>query len=179
MAPDHDASTPAAHVVLIGLMGSGKSTVGRLVAERLGRTFVDVDEVIEARTGMTVRQLWERGGEVAYRPLERDIVIEVLCGDRSDVIAVPAGAVEDPLVRETIEWSPSFTVWLRGEVTTLASRVGSSGHRPLLGTDPIGVLTAQAAERAATYAALADLVLDVEGHSPEELADTVVAAVER
>ncbi len=167
----------AAHVVLIGLMGAGKSTVGRLVADRLDRLLVDVDLVIQERTGMTVRQLWERAGEVGYRPLERDIVIEALCADRPDVVAVPAGAIDDALVRTTVEWSPSFTVWLRGEVPTLADRVGSSDHRPLLGTDPIGVLTAQAAERAALYGELADLALDIEGRTPAELADAVVAAV--
>ena len=65
-------------IVLVGLMGSGKTTVGRLVAEATGRELVDVDVAITARTGKTVRQLWEEGGEAAYRSLERDEVLATL-----------------------------------------------------------------------------------------------------
>ena len=76
-------------VVLVGLMGSGKSTVGALVATRTGRAFVDVDIVIAQETGKTVRELWEEGGEAAYRKLESEAVLRVLAGDAPSVLAAP------------------------------------------------------------------------------------------
>jgi len=164
-------------VVLIGLMGSGKSTVGARVAALLERRFVDVDELIFDRTGMTVRQLWERGGEAAYRPLERDAVVHALSEDGPDVLAAPAGAMTDHLVQEALRVADPLTVWLRAAVETLAQRVARSDHRPLLGPQPDDALRAMADDRSELYAGLADLVLDVEGQSPDQLAERVVAAV--
>lgn len=172
------AGRPAAHVVLIGLMGSGKSTVGAAVADELARPLVDVDVVIEDQTGLTVRELWERGGEAAYRPLERDVVVHALSTDGPDVVAVPGGGVEDELVRTALDAADTFTVWLRAEPDTLAERVGRSDHRPLIDDDPLEVLEQQSVERSATYAELADLILDLEGGGPDELASAIVAAVE-
>lgn len=169
-------SRPPRHVVLIGLMGSGKSAIGSRVAELLGRPFVDVDQVIMERTGLTVRQLWERGGEAAFRPLERDVVVHNLSEDGPDVLASPAGAVLDPLVKEAMRVAQPFTVWLRASVETLVERVKGSEHRPLLGDDPERALRTMAAERSELYGALADLVLDVEGASPDELAQQVLDA---
>lgn len=169
-------SRPPRHVVLIGLMGSGKSAIGSRVAELLGRPFVDVDQVIMERTGLTVRQLWERGGEAAFRPLERDVVVHNLSEEGPDVLASPAGAVLDPLVKEAMRVAQPFTVWLRASVETLVERVKGSEHRPLLGDDPERALRTMAAERSELYGALADLVLDVEGASPDELAQQVVDA---
>src|SRR5688572_8776822 len=103
------------HVALVGLMGSGKSAVGAAVAGRLGRQLVDVDDIIEAQTGMTVRQLWERGGEASYRPLESEVVVHSLSLPEPDVIAVPGGAVEDHVVRLALESATVFVVWLRAE----------------------------------------------------------------
>lgn len=168
---------PSAHVVLIGLMGSGKSTVGQMVASTLGRPLVDVDTFIEDRTGRTVRQLWEEGGEAAYRPIERDAVIEVLAGPGPDVLAAPAGAVLDPEVSTLLTASDLLVVWLRAEVSTLVGRVIAGDHRPLLGDDPATTLQAMADDRSAGYGALAGMVLDVEGRDAEQLAAAVVEAV--
>ncbi len=164
------------HVVLIGLMGSGKSTVGARVAALLDRRFIDVDVVIVERTGLTVRQLWERGGEATYRPLERDIVVHTLSEDGPDVLAAPAGAVLEPLVQKALQAADALTVWLRADAETLASRVAVSDHRPLLGPNPGQALQAMADDRSELYARLADVVLDVEASSADELAEQVVAA---
>src|SRR5687767_189382 len=80
-------------VVLVGLMGAGKSTVGRALAEHLQRPFVDVDHEIEAATGQTVRQLWTSGGEAAFRDLERDTVLATLARTTPVVLAAPGGVV--------------------------------------------------------------------------------------
>ena len=108
-------------VVLVGLMGSGKSSVGALVAARTGRAFVDVDIVIARETGKTVRELWEAGGEAAYRRLESEAVLRVLAGQAPSVLAAPGGVVLDPTVRAAL--AGHFVVWLRTRPTTLAGRV--------------------------------------------------------
>jgi shikimate kinase len=158
-------------VVLVGLMGSGKSTVGALVAKALGLTFVDVDRVIGQRTGKTVRQLWEEGGEAAYRQLESDVVLQTL--RRHDVVlAAPGGAVLDPMVRSALR--DAFVVWLRAEPATLAARVHDDDHRPLLGEQPFAVLTKMADERAELYEQVADLVVDTDQEDAETVAAQVV-----
>lgn len=165
------------HVALIGLMGSGKTVVGREVARSLGWPVVDVDDEIVRRTGCTTRQLWERGGEAAYRPLERAIALEALDALAPRVVGVPAGVAMDPTGQDRLRRTARLVVWLRAEVDTLVERVAGQHHRPLVDADPADLLRRQAAERSATYAELADLVLDVEGRTPVELAATIVAVL--
>ncbi len=173
------AAFESGHIALIGLMASGKSRVGRRVADTLDVPLVDVDLVIEGRTGMTVRELWERNGEAAYRPLERDAALAVLAAPGPDVLATPAGVVLDHLVREALQAADCFTVWLRAEPATLAGRVSASDHRPLLGPDPLATFRTMAEDRSAIYEGLADLVLDVEHQTPEQLAALVLDALEQ
>jgi shikimate kinase len=160
------------HVVLVGLMGSGKSTVGALVAARTGRVFVDVDVVIARETGKTVRELWERGGETAYRKLESDAVLRVLAGDTASVLAAPGGVVLDPTVRAAL--AGHFVVWLRTRPATLAERVHVGDHRPLLGDKPANVLAVMADERSALYRQVATATLDTDDRAPDAVADAVV-----
>jgi shikimate kinase len=165
------------HIALLGLMGSGKTTVGRLVADELGWPLVDSDVVVQERTGMTVAELWERGGEAAYRPHEREAVTQALAGPGPDVVAVAAGAIEDHVAVESLEQPGVLRVWLRAEPATAAGRIGESDHRPLLDDEPLEVLAAQAEERATSYAEVADLVLDVDRTEPADLAAAIVAEV--
>jgi shikimate kinase len=165
------------HIVLVGLMGAGKTAVGRIVADRLGCPFIDSDEIVKERTGMTVAQLWRRGGEAAYRPHEREAVTQTLAAEGPDVLAGPAGAIVDDVALASLHRPGVFIVWLRAEVDTLARRAEHGEHRPLLDEDPRAVLAEQAAERSDAYEALADLVLDVEDRSAEELADEILAAL--
>ncbi len=158
--------------MLVGLMGSGKSTVGALVAARTGRALVDVDLVIEAETGKTVRQLWEDGGEAAYRQLESEVVLRVLHDDVPSVLAAPGGVVLDPAVRAA--FVGSVVVWLRTRPSTLAGRVRPGDHRPLLGDRPAETLAVQSDERSALYASVATATVDTDDHTPDELADMVI-----
>ena len=105
-------------VVLVGLMGAGKSSVGSVVAARMGVTFVDVDVAIVGGTGKTVRELWEQGGEPAYRYLESKVVLDTLAEERDVVLAAPGGVVLDPAVRAAL--ADAFVVWLRTNPATLA-----------------------------------------------------------
>jgi shikimate kinase len=159
-------------VVLVGLMGSGKSTVGALVAARTGRVFVDVDIVIARETGKTVRELWEQGGEAAYRKLESDAVLRVLAGDTPSVLAAPGGVVLDPTARAAL--ADHFVVWLRTRPTTLAGRVHVGDHRPLLGDKPADVLAVMADERSDLYRQVATATLDTDDRAPDAVAEAVV-----
>lgn len=160
-------------VVLVGLMGAGKSTAGRLVAARTGRTLVDTDVSIVDRTGRTVREIWERDGEAGYRRLESDLVLDALRSDDPLVVAAPGGVVLDPEVRERLPGH--LVVWLRAEPSTLAERVRPDDHRPLLGADPRAVLTTMSADREHLYLQVADAVIDVGAHDASEVAEQVVA----
>jgi shikimate kinase len=159
-------------VVLVGLMGSGKSTVGALVAARTGRIFVDVDTVIEEETGKTVRELWEEGGEAAYRSLESDAVLRTLRADTPSVLAAPGGVVLDPAVRSAL--AGRLVVWLRTRPTTLAGRVRPGDHRPLLGDRPAEALTVMADQRADLYQQVATATIDTDGRTPDDVADAVI-----
>ncbi|MHB1138964.1 MAG: shikimate kinase [Microthrixaceae bacterium] len=166
------APAPGVPLVLVGLMGAGKSTVGRLVADALGRELVDVDVAIEARTGRTVRELWEDGGEAAYRGLERATVLDSLT--RADVVvAAPGGVVLDPEVRAALE--PARVVWLRADPEVLGARVRAGDHRPLLGPDPAADLADMSQARAGLYASVADLVVDSDAAGPGATASRILA----
>jgi len=158
-------------IVLVGLMGAGKSTVGRLVAAALGRELVDVDLAITERTGRTVRQLWEDGGEDAYRSLESLTVLESL-PRKEIVLAAPGGVVLDPEVRAAL--ADAHVVWLRADPAVLGGRVRAGDHRPLLGADPAADLAAMATARAELYSSLADLVVDTGTAGPAAAADAVL-----
>lgn len=154
-------------VVLLGLMGAGKSTIGSRLAARLGCGFLDSDRLIEADTGRTVRQLWLEGGEVAYRELERRVVLDAL--ERGPtVLAAPGGVVEDEAVVEALTGPSVTVVYLRAQPTTIVDRLGEeTTHRPLLDGPPGDLFAALFGRRDPLYAALADLVVDVDDLAPE------------
>ena len=164
-------------VVLMGLMGSGKSTVGALVATATGRPLIDTDTVISGATGKAVRQLWEEGGEAAYRLLESQVVLEALRGTAPCVIAAPGGVVLDPAVRAALV--DAFVVWLRTDPATLAQRVRPGDHRPLLSDRPFEVLSAMAVERSHLYAEVADLTIDTDRIDTESVATAVLGHLRR
>jgi 5-deoxy-5-amino-3-dehydroquinate synthase len=162
--------------VLIGMMGAGKTTVGRALAARRGWSFVDSDAQIEARTGRTVAQIWAAEGEPAFRRLESEVLAEALAAEDPSVVAAAGGVVLDPVNRARIRQAGPV-VWLRADPATLARRVRKGDHRPLLDSGPAEVLARLAAERGDLYAELADLVVDVDGLSADEVVDRIEEAV--
>lgn len=159
-------------VVLVGLMGSGKTTVGRDVADRTGRALVDADEAIRQLTGRTVRELWEEGGEAAYRSLESQVILDALRSGKDLVVAAPGGVVLDPDVRRAL--AGAYVVWLQASPAALGARVSRDDHRPLLGDRPDAVLEEMAADRADLYASVADATIDTENRTPDAVAAIIV-----
>ncbi len=163
------------HLVLVGMMGSGKTTVGRRVARLLGRPFLDSDEIVEADTGRTVRQIFEAEGEAAFRAFERDALERSLASAVPAVIAAAGGSVLDEANRTAMKCH-GHVVWLRSDPAVLAGRVGGADHRPLLAGDAEGVLRAMADDRGPLYLDVADDVIDVDVLAPDEVVDRVLAA---
>jgi len=138
-------------IVLIGMMGVGKSTVGRRLAARLGLAFVDADEEIEKAAGMTISEMFERYGEPYFRDGERRVIARLL-DDEPKVIATGGGAFMQDETRALI-LERATAVWLDADIDTLVDRVSRREGRPLLkGKDPRVVLTELAAARNPFYA---------------------------
>jgi shikimate kinase len=163
------------HVLLIGMMGAGKSTVGRIVADRMRRPFRDSDADVERRTGKSVPSIFAERGEAAFRAEERTALCTALASGVPSVIAVAGGAVLDPEARRRLR-SAGVVVWLDAPPHTLAERVGSGWGRPLLDEDPAGTLSRLDAVRRPVYGELADVVLRVGGRRPQALAEDVIRA---
>lgn len=159
-------------ILLVGMMGSGKTTTGALLARRLGWSFLDSDAEIEAATGKTVPEILEESGEAAFRAEEK-AVLEAALSKEHTVVAVAGGAVLDPASREKISAS-GLVVWLRADPETLARRVGDGRGRPLLGNDPGRALRSLDAVRRPLYEGLASIVIDVEDLEPAAVAEAVV-----
>lgn len=172
----HDPRQPPRHLVLVGMMGTGKSTVGRLVAQRLGRRLVDSDAVIEERTGRTVREIFVADGEPAFRALESQVLAEALADPEPTVIAAAGGVVLHPANRAALRAADVRVVWLTARPEVLAQRIAraSGTHRPLLDDDPDAMLQAMWTHRAPLYREVADAVVSVDQRSVAEVVEAVL-----
>ncbi|HSL74845.1 MAG TPA: shikimate kinase [Ilumatobacteraceae bacterium] len=162
------------HLVLVGMMGVGKSTVGRAVAAELGRPLFDSDEMIEAEAGRTVREIWTTDGEPTFRALETQALVRSLAVGEPSVIAAAGGVVLSERNRQALQSDDACVVWLRAEVDVLLDRVRSGAHRPLLDTDPEATLRRMYDERAPLYQEVADAVVSVDHRSVGEVTRAVL-----
>ncbi|WP_416907796.1 MAG: shikimate kinase [Polymorphobacter sp.] len=138
-------------ITLVGLMGAGKTSVGKRLAAKLGLPFVDADAEIELASGMTISEIFERFGEAHFRDGERRVIARLVDGE-TKVVATGGGAFMQDDTRALI-LARSVAVWLDADIDTLVARVGKRDSRPLLaGRDPGEVLRALAAERRPVYA---------------------------
>lgn len=165
------------HLALVGLMGAGKTTVGRLCAARLERPFVDTDQLVETTTGCTVAEIFEQEGEAKFRELERSAVADACASPTPLVIACGGGAVLDPRSR-TLLRKTSVVVWLRAAPAELGERVGTDGERPLLRGEggTVAALERLTALRVFAYEATADIPVETDGLSVDSVAVSVIEA---
>lgn len=162
-------------IVLVGLMGAGKTAIGKHLAVRLGLPFFDADEEIERAAGMTVAEIFARHGEAAFRAGEKR-VIQRLLSQGQVVLATGGGAFMDPDTRAVIK-ARGISVWLRVPVPVLVARTRRRAHRPLLqGGNQAEILKALAAQRGPVYA-LADVIVDGAKDSPTMTTATVAHAL--
>ncbi len=163
-------------VVLIGMMGAGKSAIGRRLAPRLGLPFVDADIEIERAAGCSIPAFFAAHGEAAFRDGERRVIARLLSGDPI-VLATGGGAFMDPETRATIARA-GLSVWLKADVDTLLSRVKRRDNRPLLKQgDPRAVLERLIAERYPIYAE-ADVTVESTDAPVSVMVDKVMTAID-
>ncbi len=170
------------HLVLVGMMGAGKTTVGRICATRLGREFVDTDDLVESNAGMSVGEIFEQRGEAAFRELEHEEVARVCASDEARVIACGGGVVLDRENRVALT-SAGTVVWLRAPSAVLGDRVRpDAGIRPLIapveGTTPVETLDRISTERESLYREVADVLIETGDLDVDQVADEVVRTFE-
>jgi shikimate kinase len=158
------------HVVLVGMMGSGKSTVGKRLAARLDRPFVDADHALEQALGRSISEVFATEGEAWFREEEARLLASLLAAPVPQVVAAGGGAVLRPETRERLRRDDVTVIWLRAAPAFLASRAEAKPHRPLLaeGASAIEVFERMDAERRDLYAEVADLTIDVRPFHAEE-----------
>lgn len=169
------------HLVLIGLMGAGKTSVGERCAARLGRAFVDTDDLIRTNAGMSIPEIFEREGESGFRARERAAITDAVASPEPLVIACGGGAMVDAENRRAVGHD-GFVVWLDAAPEVLAARVENDGigSRPLLaGSSTTATLARLAGDRAVAYSAAADVVVPTEDRDIEAVAVAVIAEFER
>ncbi|CAM5761443.1 shikimate kinase [Bosea minatitlanensis] len=165
-------------VVLVGMMGSGKSSVGRRLAARLGMSFLDADTEIETAAGMTIPEIFAQRGETEFRDGERRVIARILATQAPLVLATGGGAFMNAETRARVK-ELGVSVWLKAEPDVLMRRVRKRSNRPLLQTaDPEGTLRAMLAQREPVYA-LADLTIQSRDEPHEVIVGDIVAALER
>jgi shikimate kinase / 3-dehydroquinate synthase len=162
-------------IVLIGLMGAGKTSIGRRLAARLGLPFRDADTEIEAAAGSTIPELFDRYGERAFREGERRVVRRILAGEPV-VLATGGGAFIDPDTRRTIR-EQAVSIWLRCPLETLVRRVATRANRPLLAGGDSAEILGQLIERRHPFYAEADVTIDCSDESADATTSRVLAAL--
>lgn len=166
----------AHHWVLVGLMGSGKSTIGTLLAARSGREFIDNDAQLFAMTGRTAAEIQAQEGRDALHGYERLALAAALSREHPAVIAGAASVVDDVQTRAQLRRSATVA-WLNADVGELARRVVHQTHRPLT-DDPMPQLEDQRRRRATALRAVADIVVDADG-APDDIVDALLQQLSR
>lgn len=163
---EHSRPLPDRSIVLVGLMGAGKSSIGKRLAKSLDLPFFDADAEIERASGLSISEIFSRHGEAYFREGERRVIQRLLAGTRH-VLATGGGAFMDPKTRTLIK-STAFSIWLRAELDVLVRRCAKRQNRPLLAAgDPEKILADLMTVRYPIYAE-ADFVVDSED-GPHEL----------
>ena len=160
------------NIAVYGFMGVGKTTAGELLAEALGYKFIDMDDEIEKRTGKTIPKIFRDDGELRFRELERDLVME-LSGKEGYVIGCGGGALTDLVNAEALRES-SILVYLTASVDEILERTGQESHRPLLKVDdPRKTVEDLIKKRRPVYERYAEIEVDTTGKTPEAVVEEI------
>jgi shikimate dehydrogenase len=163
---------PHRNIALIGLSGSGKSTIALEIANLTGMTVIDIDKTVEEAAGLSIAELFDREGEETFRVMER-AEVQKLWKVSLAVVACGGGVVMNKRNIQTIR-STSVPVWLWANAKTLLARIGDTGTRPLLnGKDPASRVETLFEERRFLYASTADFLINTEGKRPEKIAERI------
>ena len=163
---------------MVGLMGAGKSTVGRRLANSLGVPFVDSDQEIMDAAGCSISDIFETYGETIFRDLEHRVMLRLVSSGEPCVIATGGGAFIQPDIRAAIK-EKAISVWLRAELEVLVERVSRRDNRPLLKTGDKGEILARLMEeRYPTYAE-ADIVVDSNNNSHETVVKDIIQCLQQ
>lgn len=169
-------------VVLVGLMGTGKTTIAKMLASRLGVECLDTDRLIEVRAGSSVREIFRDRGEAAFRTMESEVLAECLGRGHGLVVAAAGGVVTQAanrdILREASARGAATVVWLHARPEVLFARTRKGSHRPLLDEDPEGTLVRLSAERAPLYREVADVIVDVSDRDVDSVVDLLLNAID-
>lgn len=168
---------PNRTVVLVGLMGAGKSCIGRRLASRTGLAFIDADAEIEKAAGCTVAEIFARYGETAFRDGERRVMTRLL-QDKPSILAAGGGAFMDDSTRALIR-DRAISVWLRADLDTLVARTKGRSHRPLLNSGDARETLAKLIDARYPVYAQADITVDTGLDNPNLTCTRVLAAIEK
>ena len=157
-------------LAIVGYMGSGKSTVGRIVAEEMGWEFVDLDEAVAERAGLSIPEIFESSGEPYFRNLERMELLETLDGPAERVVACGGGVIIDPRNRARLMEVPTVFLW---EDTDVLYRRTRGPGRPLRGTN-FEDFARRYAERLPYYLEVASLQIEPDNRSPRRVAEEII-----
>ncbi len=161
-----------AHIVLMGMMGAGKTTVGRALAARLGVEYADNDAALLARTGQTAASFLVAHGVAALHRLEHDVLADALRTEDRAVVGAPGSIALDPDAAALL--AEHTVVWLRASLATLAERTRHDPIRPLLGADPAAALAPLVREREPGFASLATITVNVDGLAVDAIVDQIL-----
>ena len=162
-------------IVLVGSSGAGKSTIGPLLATKLGRPFLDVDAEIVREQGRPVSEIFATDGEAHFRMLERDATLAACQSDA--VVALGGGAPMTPAIADALR-TLSQVIWLRVSAEEATRRVGNDPRRPLLSRgDALATLTAMLAAREPVYAEVSDFAVTTDGRPSEAVVDAIVSFI--
>lgn len=163
-------------IFLVGPMGAGKSTIGRRLAERLGLSFIDLDQTIETRTGVDIARIFDIEGETGFRRRESALLDE-LTQLKGTVLATGGGAILDPKNQQHLS-ARGVVVYLRARVATQLTRTRNTDRPMLRSDDPAKRLAELIEIRDPIYTALADVEIDTEAGNPERLAEQIAERIQ-
>lgn len=166
-------------VLLIGMMGAGKTSVGRALSARTGWSYRDNDEIVAEGEGVPTYELLKRDGGDALRAAESRALSRVLERDPPLIAGVAGGVIESPEDRQRLASPDAFVVYLRAPIEVLVERVGSGAGRPWLQPDPDTAMRRLFEGREPLYCEVADLVVDAQDGDAEKHADQILAALEQ